>query len=90
MIKPVEERRVLINKEIDISIEKQCELLSVHKSGIYYKPVVESDVNLAIMRLLDEQYYKTPFYGIRKLTVWLQNQGFCVNRKRVKRLIGIV
>ena len=90
MIKPFKERRLLIDKYVELSIDKQCELVSIHKSGVYYKPEPESQENLAILRLLDEQYYKTPFYGIRKLTTWLQIQGFTVNRKRVKRLMGII
>lgn len=90
MIKPLCERKVLISKDLYLSIDAQCELLSVRKSGLYYKPVSESDENLIIMRMLDEQYYKTPFYGCRKLTEWLKSEGFIVNRKRVKRLMGIV
>ena len=90
MIKPFKERRLLIDKYVELSIDKQCELVSIHKSGVYYKLEPESQENLSILRLLDEQYYKTPFYGIRKLTTWLQIQGFTVNRKRVKRLMGII
>jgi putative transposase len=73
-----------------ISIMEQCELLNLHRSGLYYQPVPESEQNLAIMRLLDEQYYKTPFYGIRKLTEWLQNMDYAVNHKRVRRLMKLM
>jgi len=69
---------------------EQCELLNLHRSGLYYQPAAESEQNLAIMRLLDEQYYKTPFYGIRKLTKWLHNMGYTVNHKRVRRLMKIM
>ena len=73
-----------------LSIVQQCDLLTVHRSGLYYTPCMESEENLAIMRLLDEQYFKTPFYGIRRLTAWLASQGYSINRKRVKRLMGIM
>lgn len=73
-----------------ISISRQCEILNLHRSGVYYQPVAESTENLAIMRLLDEQYYKTPFYGIRKLTEWLQKMDYQVNHKRVRRLMKLM
>jgi putative transposase len=73
-----------------ISISRQCEILSVHRSGRYYQPVTESAANLVIMRLLDEQYYKTPFYGIRKLTEWLRDMSYTVNHKRVRRLMKLM
>ena len=73
-----------------LSLVQQCKLLSIHRSGLYYTPCVESEENLAIMRLLDEQYFKTPFYGVRRLTAWLQQQGYNINRKRTGRLMGIM
>jgi putative transposase len=90
-VRPLEERRQMIDKqESSLSIARQCELVKVHRSGLYYKPCSESQENLAIMRLLDEQYFKTPFYGVRKLTFLLRSQGFNVNRKRVKRLMDLM
>jgi putative transposase len=71
-----------------ISVRRQCELLGIHRSGLYYEPVEESEENLQLMRLLDEQYTRTPFYGSRKMTEWLTSQGHEVNRKRVSRLMG--
>jgi len=73
-----------------LSIAHQCRMLGVHRSGLYYKPCSESQENLTILHLLDEQYFKTPFYGVRKLSVWLKGQGFNVNRKRVKRLMELM
>jgi putative transposase len=78
------------NKHSSLSIVKQCWLLGLHRSGLYYKPCCESEENLTILRMLDEQYFKTPFYGARKLTVWLKKQGFKINRKRVKRLMELM
>lgn len=89
-VKPIKTRRAMIDREIDMSISRQCNLLQIHRSGLYYAPVPESEENLLLMRLLDEQYLKTPFYGIRKLTEWLNKKGFPVNHKRVKRLMKLM
>jgi putative transposase len=64
------------NKHRSLSIVRQCRLLGLHRSGLYFKPCSENEENLTILRLLDEQYYKTPFYGSRKLTIWLKKQDF--------------
>jgi putative transposase len=74
----------------DISIRQQCDLLGVNRSGVYYQPLGESEENLKLMRLLDEQYTRTPFYGSRKMTEWLGMKGFAVNRKRVSRLMNLM
>ena len=73
-----------------LSVRRQCELLGVNRAGLYYEPAGESEKNLHLMRLLDEQYTKTPFYGSRKMTAWLQTQGYEVNRKRVARLMELM
>jgi putative transposase len=73
-----------------MSIKAQCEALVLHRSGLYYKPVSESNENLNIMRIFDEQYLKTPFYGIRRLTELLAEKGYQVNRKRTKRLMDLM
>lgn len=80
----------MIQSGINISVNRQCNLLQIHRSGLYYAPVPESDDNLDLMRRMDEQYFKTPFYGIRRITAWLRKQGRLVNRKRVKRLMGLM
>jgi putative transposase len=77
-------------KSSSLSISGQCRLLGLHRSGLYYKPCSESPENLTIMRLLDEQYFKTPFYGIRKLSAWFNKLGYTINRKRVKRLMELM
>ena len=74
----------------EISIRRQCELLGVIRSGVYYEPVGESEENLRFMRLLDEQYTRAPFYGSRKMTEWLITRGYEVNRKRVSRLMDLM
>lgn len=57
------------------------------RSGLYYRPQAESAENLALMRLLDEQYTRTPFYGVRRMSWWLGQHGYGVNMKRVRRLM---
>ena len=80
--------RALVDRDhAEISLRRQCELLGVNRSGLYYQPAGESEENLRLMRLLDEQYTRTPFYGSRKMVEWLDTQGIRVNRKRVRRLM---
>jgi putative transposase len=71
----------------ELSVMRQCELLGISRSGFYYDSVGPSTQNLGLMRLLDEQYTRTPFYGVRKMTVWLHSLGFGVDVKRVRRLL---
>lgn len=70
-----------------LSIQDQCALVGLSRSAYDYSPAGESEANLHLMRLLDEQYLHTPFYGSRRMTEWLQGQGYPVNRKRVQRLM---
>ena len=85
------ERRQWIDvQNSSLSVAHQCRLLNVHRSGLYYRPCSESPEDLAIMRQMDEQYFKTPFYGVRRLTVWLRSLGYKINRKRVRRLMGLM
>jgi len=90
IIKTLCQRRAMTDKDIDICLSRQCELLCIHRSGLYYKPMPETEENLNLMRVMDEQYFKTPFYGIRRMTAWLNHQGYHVNRKRVKRLMELM
>ena len=71
----------------DLSIRRQCELLALPRSSWYYQPAEESALNLQLMRLIDEQYTRYPFYGSRRMTAYLQRIGHPVNRKRVQRLM---
>src|SRR3989442_7814472 len=85
----VEIKRALIEPtHPHISIARQCELLKMARSSYAYEPAPESEENVQLMRLLDEQYTRIPFYGTRKMTAWLQNQGYEVNRKRVRRRLA--
>lgn len=67
---------------------RQCHLLGINRSGLYYQPKGHSDDDLMLMKLIDRQYLATPFYGARKIAVELKKQkGLSVNRKRVRRLM---
>jgi putative transposase len=70
-----------------LSVRRQCELLGLNRSTLYYEPAGESAENLHLMRLLDEQYLRTPFYGWPRMTAYLHRQGYAVNHKRVQRLM---
>ena len=70
-----------------ISLRRQCELLDLARSSWYYQPASETSENLRLMKLIDQQFTATPFYGIRRMTAWLRSQGEIVNHKRVARLM---
>lgn len=71
-----------------LSIRRQCELVGLNRATYYYKAAKETPFNLALMRVIDEEYTRTPFYGYRKMTARLQQLGYGINRKRVARLMG--
>jgi len=84
----VEKRRQLIEPELDeISILRQCELFDLARSSYYYEPCPESAENLALMRLIDEQYLTTPFYGYRRMAAHLRMEGHAVGEERIRRLM---
>jgi putative transposase len=70
-----------------IAVYRQCELLGLSRSSLYYKPRGDTQYNEMLMKLIDEQYVETPFYGIDKMTEFLCCQGHHVNHKRVRRLM---
>ena len=91
----VEVKRALAETDSKlIPLARQCDLLSLSRSSLYYAPQAQSpqrhreqEEDRQMMRLLDEQYTHTPFYGSRRMTLWLRKQGYDVNRKRVGRLL---
>ena len=75
----------------DFSLRRQCELTGLNRSSYYYQPAPESPLNLTLMRLIDEQYLRTPFYGYLKMTASLrQTEHYPVNAKRVARLMRLM
>lgn len=73
-----------------LSVVRQCQLLDISRSGLYYQPVGVSDEDLNLMEMIDHQYMATPFYGARKIAAWLKHKGQMVNRKRVRRLMQLM
>jgi putative transposase len=87
----VDAKRALIELDVPhLSISRKCELLDLNRATYYLPPAAESEENLRLMRLIDEQYLKTPFYGSRRMTVFLERRGETVNRKRIQRLMAIM
>lgn len=74
----------------DLSIGKQCRLLSISRSSFYYAPKGETAMNLMLMRQIDEQFLETPFFGVRQMTWHLRNEGHLVNEKRIRRLMRLM
>jgi len=73
---PTDTKRNLIDPGHEhLSLVRQCELVGLPRSSLYYQPRGVSDENLLLMRLMDEQYTRTPFYGIRRMTAWLKVVG---------------
>jgi len=70
-----------------LSLRDQCELLGLSRAGLYYVPMGPDAEDLMVMRLLDEQYTRTPFYGVERMTTWLDRQGFRIGHNRVRRLL---
>jgi putative transposase len=71
-------------------VRRQCQLLGLSRSSLYYAAAAETAENLRLMLLIDQEYTAHPFFGSRRLTVWLNGQGEAVNRKRVQRLLRLM
>ena len=71
----------------ELSVRLQCELLGIARSGLYYKARGVSAKNLRIMRMLDEQYTKMPYYGVERMTAWLHREGVRIGHNKVRRLM---
>ena len=84
----LEQQRKWITPEHPVlSVRRQCHLLGLAPASYYYQAEPESAQNLRYLRLLDQEYTDHPFYGVRKMTAWLQQQGHAVGPKRVRRLL---
>ena len=73
--------------EPTLSIVRQCALVNISRSSFYFEGKGESPLNLELMRLIDEQFLRTPFFGSRQMARWLRRRGHRVGRKRVRRLM---
>ena len=85
------ERRALVEREnAALPVSQQCRLLAVSRSSVYRQATEVSEVDRAIMALIDRHYLARPYYGSRRMTAWLATQGHLVNRKRVQRLMRLM
>ena len=85
------DRKAMITRERpDLSLSRQCRLLSISRSSFYYAPKGESSENLALMRRIDELFLKYPFYGSRQMVRQLRRDGVRVGRQRVRRLMRLM
>jgi putative transposase len=85
----IERRRQMIDPDHpELSIVRQCELVSISRSGFYYQPAGETPLNLELMRLIDRQFLETPWYGSRQMARHLRREGYTVGRKRGRRLMA--
>ena len=87
---PAERRELVDRQHRFLSIVRQCALLGVSRSSLYYRPKETSRQDLSLMRDLDRQYLETPFYGSRRMKASLERQGTPVSRKRVQRLMRVM
>ena len=84
-------KRALIDPtDKNLSVREQCRLLGLHRSTVYYQAKPESDENLLLMRLMDEEYTCHPFKGVLRMAAYLRELGYCVNTKRVRRLLRLM
>jgi len=86
----VKARRALVKPERGVSMRRQCELLGVNRSSLYYQPVDQSAEELALMRRMDELHLEHPFFGSRMMSQILRNEGELINRKRAQRLMRLM
>ena len=84
-------RQLVERKNSHLSVVRQCEILDIHRSGIYFKPRGEKLLNLKLMRLIDEKFMDCPFYGVPRMTTWLRkDMGYLINEKRIERLYRLM
>lgn len=83
----MKELKGYISHNEKLSVRKQCDLLSLSRSSVYYKEVGESEENLRIMRLMDEEFHEHPTHGVIQMQDFLFAFMFTVNQKRIRRLL---
>ena len=85
------QRRGMVDREhLSLSMTRQCVLLGVSRSGLYYRSRGTSEEDRALMQAMDRQYLETPLFRSRRMRAWLERQGMVVSRKRVQRLMRIM
>jgi putative transposase len=87
-VAPVEKKKAMVDPDYPmIPISRQCDLLRFARSSFYYDSQRDDSYNLMLLNRIDEQFTKTPFYGVPKMTAWLRAVGYPVNPKRIRRLM---
>ena len=84
------QRRELVDNQHVLSVRQQCDLLHIHRSGLYYKPMGEKEENLKIMKRMDMHYLDHPTAGVLRMQDHLRDHGYIVNHKRVRRLLRLM
>ena len=85
----LDRRRQMIEADHpQLSVVRQCELVSISRSGFYHRPVGETPLTLELMRPIDTQFLEAPWYGSRQMARHLRREGYAVGRKRVRRLMA--
>jgi putative transposase len=85
------ERKAMINADrTDLSLTKQCKLLKISRSSLYYTPVGVNAETLELINEIDRVFTKYPFFGSRQIAAYLPRNGFHAGRHRVRRLMGIM
>lgn len=87
---PISTRLKWVDPASGLSIRRQCLLAGISRAAFYYEASPESEENLLLMRLIDEQFMRHPEYGSPRMTDWLRDQGHAVNQKRVARLMRVM
>jgi putative transposase len=80
----------MIDTSSEVSLVRQCQLLNLNRSTLYYEAVAISEENLLLMRMMDELHLERPHLGSRQMTLRLEDKGYSVNRKRVQRLMRLM
>jgi putative transposase len=80
----------MIDRAYPMPISRQCEILELSRSSVYYRAVPIPEADLALMRRIDEIHLKLPFFGSRRIRDRLQREGYTVNRKKVQRLMHLM
>jgi putative transposase len=83
-------RRALVEAGAGVSMRRQCELLGLNRSSLYYEPIEPDAEELGLMRRIDELHLQHPFFGSRMMSRTLKAEGLEVNRKRVRRLMRLM
>ena len=85
------ERKMMVRRDHpELRLRRQCQVLSISRSSLYYTPKGESVENLALMRRIDELFLKYPFYGSRQMARHLRREGICIGRHRARRLMRLM